>query len=139
MEITEIKIFPVKEEKLKAFVSIILDRCFVVSDIKIIEGTIQILAHLNPNVSLAEISRIASDLESRILEVPGVDFALSEIGYGEVSPHVHHTNYACITVGLDQKRGWFSPNRQGQIVAALADRADAESARRLSTHPSMFR
>ncbi len=38
MEITEIRIFPVQEEKLKAFVSIILDDCFVVSDIKIIQG-----------------------------------------------------------------------------------------------------
>lgn len=38
MEITQIKIFPVEEDKLKAFVSIILDGCFVVSDIKIIEG-----------------------------------------------------------------------------------------------------
>jgi stage V sporulation protein G len=39
MEITQIRIFPVEEEKLKAFVSIILDDCFLVSDIKIIEGT----------------------------------------------------------------------------------------------------
>lgn len=85
------------------------------------EGTLNVLAHMNPNISLEEISRIASDLERQILEVPGVDFVLSEIGYGEISPHVHHTNYACITVGLDQKRGWFSPNKQGQIVAALAD------------------
>jgi stage V sporulation protein G len=38
MNITQIRIFPVHEEKLKAFVSIILDECFVVSDIKIIEG-----------------------------------------------------------------------------------------------------
>jgi stage V sporulation protein G len=39
MEITQIRVFPVHEEKLKAFVSIILDDCFVVSDIKIIQGT----------------------------------------------------------------------------------------------------
>jgi stage V sporulation protein G len=38
MEITQVKVFPVEEEKLKAFVSIIFDHCFVVSDIKIIEG-----------------------------------------------------------------------------------------------------
>jgi stage V sporulation protein G len=31
-------VFPVEEEKLKAFVSIIFDDCFVVSDIKIING-----------------------------------------------------------------------------------------------------
>ena len=38
MEITQIRIFPVQEDKLKAFVSVIFDNCFVVSDIKIIEG-----------------------------------------------------------------------------------------------------
>ena len=38
MEITEVRIFPVEDEKLKAFVSIILDNCFVISDIKIING-----------------------------------------------------------------------------------------------------
>jgi len=39
MEITQVRVFPVQEDKLKAFISIVLDGCFVVSDIKIIEGT----------------------------------------------------------------------------------------------------
>ena len=38
MEITEIRVFPVDEEKLKAFVSVVFDDCFIVSDIKIING-----------------------------------------------------------------------------------------------------
>jgi stage V sporulation protein G len=38
MEITEIRVFPVEEEKLKAFVSVVFDDCFIVSDIKIING-----------------------------------------------------------------------------------------------------
>ena len=38
MEITEIKVFPVDEEKLKAFVSIVFDRCFMVNDITVIQG-----------------------------------------------------------------------------------------------------
>ncbi len=38
MEVTDVRVFPVGEEKLKAFASIILDDCFVVSDIKIIQG-----------------------------------------------------------------------------------------------------
>lgn len=38
MKITEVKVFPVQEEKLKAFVSIVLDECFMVNDIKIIRG-----------------------------------------------------------------------------------------------------
>jgi len=38
MEITEIKVFPIEEEKLKAFVSIVFDHCFMVNDIKVIRG-----------------------------------------------------------------------------------------------------
>ena len=38
MEITQVKIFPVQEEKLKAFVSIVFDHCFMVNDIKVIQG-----------------------------------------------------------------------------------------------------
>ncbi|MEJ2369030.1 MAG: septation regulator SpoVG, partial [Acidobacteriota bacterium] len=39
MTITDVRIFPVDDKKLKAFVSIIVDNCFLISDIKIIEGT----------------------------------------------------------------------------------------------------
>ena len=39
MQITEVRVFPVDEEKLKAFASIIFDDCFVVSDIKVIHGS----------------------------------------------------------------------------------------------------
>ena len=39
MEITEVKIFPVNEEKLKAYVTIVIDACFVVRDLKIINGS----------------------------------------------------------------------------------------------------
>jgi stage V sporulation protein G len=38
MEITEVKVFPVQEEKLKAFVSVVFDHCFMVNDIKVIQG-----------------------------------------------------------------------------------------------------
>jgi stage V sporulation protein G len=39
MEITEVRIFPVHEDKLKAYVTITLDRCFVVRGLKVINGT----------------------------------------------------------------------------------------------------
>jgi stage V sporulation protein G len=39
MEITDIKIFPREEDKLKAYVTITFDNCFVVRNLKIIEGT----------------------------------------------------------------------------------------------------
>ena len=38
MEITEVKVFPVNEDKLKAYITIVLDDCFVVRDLKIISG-----------------------------------------------------------------------------------------------------
>jgi len=38
VNITQVKVFPVSEEKLKAYVSIVLDECFLVSDLKVIQG-----------------------------------------------------------------------------------------------------
>jgi len=38
MKITEVKIFPINEERLKAYVSITIDNSFVVRDLKIIQG-----------------------------------------------------------------------------------------------------
>jgi stage V sporulation protein G len=39
MDITDVKIFPVDEEKLKAYVTITLDGCFVVRNLKVIQGS----------------------------------------------------------------------------------------------------
>jgi stage V sporulation protein G len=38
MNITDVKIFPVDEDKLRAYVTITLDGCFVVRDLKVIQG-----------------------------------------------------------------------------------------------------
>ena len=39
MQISEVKVFPVDEDKLKAYITVVLDDCFVVRDLKIINGT----------------------------------------------------------------------------------------------------
>lgn len=39
MDITDIRVFPVDEDKLKAYVTITLDDCFVVRDLKVIQGS----------------------------------------------------------------------------------------------------
>jgi len=39
MEVTEVRVFPVDEEKLRAYVTITIDHCFVIRDLKIIRGT----------------------------------------------------------------------------------------------------
>jgi len=38
MEITEIKIYQINQDQLKAYVTITLDNCFVIRDLKIIQG-----------------------------------------------------------------------------------------------------
>lgn len=39
MEITDVKIFPIKDEKrVKAYASIVFDNCFIVRDLKVIDG-----------------------------------------------------------------------------------------------------
>ena len=38
MRVTEVKVFPVDEEKLRAYVTITLDHCFAIRDLKIIRG-----------------------------------------------------------------------------------------------------
>jgi stage V sporulation protein G len=39
MDITDVKVFPVEEDKLRAYVTITMDHCFVVRDLKVISGT----------------------------------------------------------------------------------------------------
>ena len=38
MEITEVRIFPVDEQNLRAYVRIVIDDCFMIRDLKIIRG-----------------------------------------------------------------------------------------------------
>ena len=38
MNITDVQVFVVNEEKLKAYVTITIDECFVVRDLKVIQG-----------------------------------------------------------------------------------------------------
>lgn len=38
MEITEVRVFPVNEDKLKAYATITFDDCFVIRDLKVIHG-----------------------------------------------------------------------------------------------------
>jgi stage V sporulation protein G len=38
MEITDVKIFPVDEKRVKAYASIVFDDCFIVRDLKVIHG-----------------------------------------------------------------------------------------------------
>ncbi len=39
MKITEVKVYPVEEERLKAYATITLDACFIIRDLKVIDGS----------------------------------------------------------------------------------------------------
>jgi stage V sporulation protein G len=39
MEVTEVKIFPVQEDRLKAYAAITFDNCFIIRDLKVINGS----------------------------------------------------------------------------------------------------
>ncbi len=86
------------------------------------EGTIQVLAYMNPNISLKEISVTSKEISEDILKSPEVKQVIADIGYGEVGPHVHHTNYACITVTLKPKKQWKTVKTQEELVAKIDSR-----------------
>jgi cobalt-zinc-cadmium resistance protein CzcA len=86
------------------------------------EGDLQVLAHLNPNISLDKAKEISMDLEREIIKSPEVQLALSDVGYGEVSPHVHQTNYSCITVGLKQIGDWTPGKTREDLENEIRDR-----------------
>ena len=40
MEITEVKVYPVQDEgRLRAYATVVFDNCFIIRDLKVIEGT----------------------------------------------------------------------------------------------------
>jgi heavy metal efflux system protein len=86
------------------------------------EGDLQILAHFNPNIALDKVRDIAMEMELEILKSQEVRLTQSDIGYGEVSPHIHETNYACITIGLHPMKEWASGKTREELENELRDR-----------------
>jgi cobalt-zinc-cadmium resistance protein CzcA len=86
------------------------------------EGTVQVLAYMNPNISLKEISATTEDIAQDVLGFPETDQIVADIGYGEVGPHIHHTNYACVTVNLKPKKQWKNARTQEELVAQIDSR-----------------
>jgi stage V sporulation protein G len=87
MEITEVKVFPIQEEKLKAFVSIVFDHCFMVNDIKIIQGRdglfISMPSRKKKNGEFKDVAHPLNNETRRIIEekvLAEYDHALQERG-----------------------------------------------------------
>ncbi len=83
------------------------------------EGTVQVLAYMNPNISLKEISKTSEEIVANITSLPEVKQVITDIGFGEIGPHMHHTNYACITVTLKPKKEWKTVKTQEELVEKI--------------------
>lgn len=86
------------------------------------EGTINCYAYMDPNVSLDEIKTVCTKISKEIAKVEGVKNVIADIGYGEVGPHMHHTNYGCITVTLEPRSFWEKSLSQEEIVILINER-----------------
>jgi len=86
------------------------------------EGTLQCFAFMNPNVSLDQIKETSTQISQELKTVQEVDHVVADIGYGEVGPHVHHTNYACMTVTLKPQDQWKNADTQEELVTQLNER-----------------
>src|SRR3954462_3662732 len=89
MEITEVKVFPVDEEKLKAYITIVLDNCFVVRDLKIISGTAGLFVAMpskrRKDGTFKDIAHPLNQATRAIMEKTVLDAYLAEIKAGGVS------------------------------------------------------
>jgi stage V sporulation protein G len=87
MEITEVRVFPVEDEKLKAFVSIILDNCFVISDIKIINGPkglfISMPSKKRKDGTFRDIAHPLNSETRRMMEQKVLNRYMEEVGGGK--------------------------------------------------------
>ncbi len=86
------------------------------------EGTLQCFAYMNPNVSLDQIKETTAQISRDLKEIPEVKHVVADIGYGEVGPHVHHTNYACMTVTLTPEKQWKTARTQDGLASHLQEK-----------------
>ncbi len=86
------------------------------------EGTVQSLAYMNPNISLEEITATAKEMAKEMKAFPEVKEIIIDIGYGEVGPHMHHTNYACMTLTLQPKSEWQTASNMDQLLNLINQR-----------------
>jgi len=86
------------------------------------EGTINCYAYMNPNVSLDEIKKVCSDISRIGGDIHEIKNIVASIGYGEVGPHMHHSNYGCMTITLKPRGFWSKARSQQEVVALLDER-----------------
>lgn len=88
------------------------------------EGTLQCTVNMNPNIALEEVKRACTDISQTLKTFPEVIDVVADMGFGEVGPHVHHTNYGCMTVTLAPSDTWTTAKTQDELVVAMTKRLD---------------
>ncbi len=90
MEITEVKVFPVEEDKLKAHITIVLDNCFVVRDLKIISGNTGLFVAMpskrRKDGTFKDIAHPLNQGMRAVIEKTILDAYLAEIKRGSLIP-----------------------------------------------------
>ncbi|MDP7287933.1 MAG: efflux RND transporter permease subunit, partial [Phycisphaerae bacterium] len=61
---------------------------------------------------------------ARASEVHEVKNVIADIGYGEVGPHMHHTNYGCLTITLKPRSEWKNATTQQEVVHLIEDKVE---------------
>ncbi len=86
------------------------------------EGTLQLEVTMNPNVSLDNSVAMGTEVEKRLLEMPGVEGVLTRIGRGEAGSHGHFVNDLQILIQLDHKRSAWEGGSLESVQAAIGER-----------------
>lgn len=86
------------------------------------EGTLQSFVYMDPNVSLEQIEETSRQIAKDLKTFPEVKNVVVEIGYGEVGPHIHHTNYACITITLQPRNRWTTADTLDGLVSRMHEK-----------------
>src|SRR5256885_1787310 len=98
MDITEVKVFPVDEEKLKAYITIVLDNCFVIRDLKIISGTSGLFVAMpskrRKDGAFKDIAHPLNQATRTAMEKKILDAYLTEIKRGGGSPQPQSADQA---------------------------------------------
>jgi len=89
MEITEVRISQMKKDKLKAFASVTFDGCFVVHDIKVIDGPNGLLVCMPSKKAQIECPKCRQKIHSGSMFCPlcGERVPISTSGYDRKKDH----------------------------------------------------
>jgi len=84
------------------------------------EGTLQLAVTMNPNVSLENSIAMGEEIESRLMEMPGVEGVLTRIGRGDAGSHGHFVNDLQMLIQLDDGASEWRGMKLDQIQNEIA-------------------